>query len=245
MKLPPAAIGLLALVVTATCVTAGFWQLSRLHEKRVLNAQRRAALARPAAPLAATAPGRRAQAGHKVVAEGVYDHSRQVLLSARFHDGELGVEVLTPMFAASSGTLLVNRGWLPSEDGVHALPESLPDPGASRVVGILEPIPDHAPDAGWRRLTEGGAEHWSAHAVDSASVAQDVPYPLAPYVLVALPEAGAPESPVRSGPPLLDENMHLSYAIQWFAFALATAGGTLMLALRRRRAGAAGPPPGG
>jgi cytochrome oxidase assembly protein ShyY1 len=237
VKLHPAAIGAIALVVSAVCLAAGFWQLSRLGEKRELNAALAAALAATPEPLGVTDDALARQAGHKVVAQGIYDESRHVLLSARFHDGELGVEVLTPLFYAPSGALLVDRGWMPAEDGQTTRPESLSASGANRVTGLLEKLPARANMPPWRRLESEGVEHWSTHELDSASVASHPPYPLAPYLLVALPDSGAPAEPVRTGPPMFDELVHLSYAIQWFVFALVTMGGMVTIVLRRRAAG--------
>ena len=243
MRLHPVAIGALALLVTVVCLAAGFWQLSRYSAKRALNAARAAALAAPAEPLGVSDEVLARQAGRKVVAEGVYDDSRHVLLSARFHEADLGVEVLTPLFMPSGQALLVDRGWLRAEDGQTAHPESLPEPGTRRVTGVLEPLPRRDAMPPWRRLESSGAEHWSTHELDSASVAAHLPYRLAPFVLVALPETGAPPEPARTGPPKLDEQVHLSYAIQWFAFALVTIGGTAALALRRRAPRPAAPAP--
>lgn len=235
MKLHPVAIGAIALLVTAVCLAAGFWQLSRLATKRARNAELAAALAAPAEPFAMEAGARSAQAGRKVVAEGTYDDSRHVLLSARFHDADLGVEVLTPLRLAAGGALLVDRGWLEAEDGQTALPESLPEPGPRRVSGVLERVPARDAMPPWRRLESEGAEHWSTHELDSASVASHVPGVLASWLLVALPDSSAPAAMARTGPPMLDEQMHLSYAIQWFAFAIVTIVGTVAIAIRERR----------
>jgi cytochrome oxidase assembly protein ShyY1 len=244
VRFRPVAIGAAALLVTAVCLAGGFWQLARLSAKRALNAARAAALAAPAEPLGQTREALARQAGRKVVAEGAYDGSRHVLLSARFHEGDLGVELVTPIFTTAGQALLVDRGWLRTEDGQTADPERLGGPDTVRVTGVLERLPRREDMPPWRRLEAAGHEHWSTHELDSASVAVHLPFPLAPYVLIALPEPGAPPEPARTGPPMYDEQVHLSYAIQWFAFALVTIVGTAALALRRRapRAGGAAPP---
>lgn len=234
MKLHPALAGALALAVTATCLAAGSWQLSKYFARRALAEARAAALAAPAEPLATADDALARQQGRRVFAEGVYDESRHVLLSARFHKADLGVEVLTPLFTPGGRALLVNRGWLRAEDGQTAHPESLPEPGARRVTGVLERLPRREDMPEWRRLDAAGAEHWSAHELDSASVAKYLPYALAPWVLVALPEPGEPSRLARTGPALPDPQAHLSYALQWFAFALATVIGSVVLALRGR-----------
>jgi surfeit locus 1 family protein len=241
VKFHPALVGAAALAVTAVCLAAGFWQLSRLHTKQALNAATRAALA--AAPeTLGTSPGAIArQAGRKVVAAGEYDEGYHVLLSARFHDADLGVEVLTPLRTAGGLALLVNRGWMHADDGQNAAPESLPEPGARRVVGMLEPLARRDGMPSWRALAGPAAVHWSTHELDSASVAAHAPYALAPAVLVALPDTAASAGFTRTGPPLLDEQVHVSYAFQWFAFAFVTVVGTLAIALRRRSPRPEGP----
>lgn len=236
MKLHPALAGALALAVTAVCVAAGAWQLSKYFARRALAEAHAAALAAPAEPLATSDEALARQAGRKVVAEGAYDESRHVLLSARFHKADLGVEVLTPFFTPGGTALLVNRGWLRAGDGRTAHPESLPEPGARRVTGLLERLPVREGMPEWRRLETAGAEHWSTHDPDSASVAKHLPYRLAPWVLVALPEPGEPTRFARTGPALPDPQVHLSYALQWFAFALVTVIGSVVLAVRGRGA---------
>jgi cytochrome oxidase assembly protein ShyY1 len=236
VKLHPVAAGALALAVTAVCVAAGSWQLSKYFARRALVEARADALAAAAEPLATSEQGLSRQAGRKVVAEGAFDESRHVLLSARFHEADLGVEVLTPLFTPGGTALLVHRGWLRAEDGQTAHPESLPEPGARRVTGVLERLPAREGMPEWRRLETAGAEHWSTHEADSASVAKYLPYRLAPWVLVALPEPGEPSRFARTGPALPDPQVHLSYAIQWFAFALVTVIGSIVLALRGRKA---------
>jgi len=235
VKLPPVLVGAIAVVVAAVCMTAGFWQLSRLHAKRALNAARRAALAAPPVTIEPDARGLGALAGRKVVAFGEYDSTVHVLLSARFYKDDLGVELLTPLRLPGGGALLVDRGWLEAGDGQNAAPSAVAEPGPRRVVGLLIPIERRANMPPWRRLAGDAPERWSAHELDSASVAAHVPATLAHMLLVALPESHAPEGLVRTGLPELDEQVHVSYAIQWFSFAAATIVGSLALALRARR----------
>jgi surfeit locus 1 family protein len=64
--------------------------------------------------------------------------------------------------------------------------------------------------------------------MQAAAIEHDLPYPVLPFYLVALGDsvrstAGAPI--VRIGEPALDEGPHMSYAIQWFSFALIALAG--------------------
>jgi surfeit locus 1 family protein len=47
-----------------------------------------------------------------------------------------------------------------------------------------------------------------------------MPYPIADVYIVQSPDPALPQSPRRIEPPALDDGPHLSYAIQWFAFAV-------------------------
>jgi surfeit locus 1 family protein len=241
---------LVVLAATAMCIRLGFWQLSRLHEKRVLHAAQRALLAEPAIELTLALPDSTPVAGRRVHVRGRWDRSLHILLSGRTHLGAAGVSLLTPARLPSGGAVLVERGWVPAADARIAHPEAFPDSDAD-VNGIAVPFVHSAHPLPWARLESdsAGVTLWSARVPEADSVVARVHGPLAPWLLRALPE---PEASRRGGgepPPIPepyqvpDEAMHLSYAIQWFAIAAIIAFGSLALALRRRpaagRAGAA------
>jgi len=93
--------------------------------------------------------------------------------------------------------------------------------------------------AAWEPLPADSARVLSARALGADSLAGHAPYAIAPWVLRALPDRAAPALPARAVPEPPNSAMHLSYAVQWFLFALAfLAGGALVIA--RGRAAAAG-----
>lgn len=109
---------LFALVILATLIFLGFWQLDRLEQRRAANAARLAALAQPALPLTpetdpATVIGRR------VVVSGVFRNEESIVLRGRRSDsGVDGVHLVTPLqIEGSEYAVLVDRGWLPSAQG--------------------------------------------------------------------------------------------------------------------------------
>jgi surfeit locus 1 family protein len=65
---------------------------------------------------------------------------------------------------------------------------------------------------------EDGQLTW--RRVDLGALRQRLPYPLAPYLVLQEPDSGLPTQPRRDDPPALDDGPHLTYAIQWFAFAI-------------------------
>ena len=75
------------------------------------------------------------------------------------------------------------------------------------------------------------------YRIDIPAIQQQLPYQLEPVYIEQMPEATrSPEQfPIRQEPPLLDEGNHLSYAIQWFTFALVLGFGYIMLVRHRER----------
>src|SRR2546422_170829 len=74
--------------------------------------------------------------------------------------------------------------------------------------------------------------------VDPAALRDSVPYRLLPFVVQQLPTSTAPYRPLPPGlirwpSPELSDGPHLSYAIQWFSFAVIIGVGSLALARKR------------
>ena len=245
----------MAVLVAAVCVRLGFWQLSRLHEKQALNQGLRSALAAPPLDLAgadAAAASRPAGAlqGARYFARGRYDESRQFLLMGRAHDGDPGVEVVTPLLPEDgSAAVLVNRGWIPSIDGATAQPERFPAAGERTIVGLAEPIVRgiaRSRPTPYLRVEIDSLHVWSTPRLDADSVEARLPYRVRPYLLRALPDAAdslevaqeasasAFAGPLRPPVRFYDETVHVSYAGQWFAFAAIALIGSIVLVVRGR-----------
>ncbi len=234
---------LLVLAATAACVGLGVWQLARLHEKHVLHAAQRGLLAQPPIEVTQALPGDTPVAGRRVHVRGRWDRSLHILLSGRTHLGAAGVTLLSPLRLASGQAVLVERGWLPAADARIAHPEHFPDSTAD-LTGIALPFARSPHPVAWVRLESdsAGVVLWSARAPEADTAAARMAGPLAPWLLRALPDAAAPHVLAGEPAPLVepyqvpDEAMHLSYAIQWFAFAGMIGFGSLALAVRSARA---------
>ena len=259
-RLSPVLVLLGAVLVAAVCVRLGLWQVSRLHEKQALNRQLRAALVSPpidlgAADAIAARDGEALRRG-RVAARGHFDETRQFLLMGRAHDGDPGVAVVTPLLPSDGGpAVLVDRGWIPSIDGANAQPERFPAPGERTIVGLAEPLARgvaRTRPAPYFRVEMDSLHVWSTPRLDADSIEARLPYPVRPYVLKAVPDradslevAEAAKTSVFAGPlrwPVrpYDESVHRSYAGQWFAFALISLVGSIVLVLRGRRKAAPG-----
>lgn len=247
------------IAASGVCVRLGVWQLQRRAEKHVLHAAQQAALAAPPLEMADTLLAAPAH-GVRVRARGHWDRRAHVLLSGRTHLGAAGVSLVTPLVLANGERVLVERGWLAAADSRTAHPEH-DDTSLAEVTGVVQGFPKPAMATPWVALPADtdGVALWSARVLVADSARARLGAPLADWVLRVLPtsesdvhahevssRAAPSEHSLRKvepshepAPPepepylIADESMHLSYAIQWFAFAAVIAFGSLALARRK------------
>jgi surfeit locus 1 family protein len=214
-------------LVTATCIRLGLWQLGRLRERRAANAAAASALAEPEADLRAGAVG----PWRRVRVTGDYDHANDIVLRGQAHREQPGVTIVTPLSVEGQrGVVLVARGFVPSADAITAGLDSLREPGTVTVHGVALPLGSR-PDSG-APLTRAGTTTW--RGLDRAALSARLGVPLPDFYVAQLPDSALPAFPRRLPLPALDDGPHLSYAIQWFAFAtIAVVGGTALLGRRR------------
>ena len=212
-------LAVLSLVVAGICVRLGVWQLDRLAERRRGNAALTAS--RAVAPVVVGTAGALADslAQRRVVVRGVPDYGRERVWSGRTFDGTPGVAIITPVRLADGSAVLVDRGWLPSPDARTVDRAAAREGDTLELVGLALRGPRARGDA------------------DPAALADSFPYPLGSLVVQWLPDGGAWSAsalPVRRWPaPPNDDGPHLSYAVQWFAFAAIAIGGAVAV-LRKR-----------
>jgi cytochrome oxidase assembly protein ShyY1 len=237
---PRAILLIVAMAVALGCIRLGLWQLERRAEKRARNAALAAALAGPALELGSARPLASRVGGRVVSVQGRFDMSHQVMLAGREHLGSTGVEVVTPLILADGSAVLVNRGWLASQDPATAHPERHPEPGDRTVRALAEPLA-HAGRGALTRLP-GEPARYLALALRVDSLAARLPYRLSDVVLRELPGPQVPAEPLRTPPAPAADGVHLNYAIQWFAIAAVVLGGSIALAVRGVPGTASGPP---
>lgn len=224
---------LVALLLLPAFIALGFWQLNRAEEKRSLQAEYDRRGQEP--PVALDGHIRRGEdlRFYRVVAEGVYEPERQILLDNRVHAGNVGYYVVTPLRLRDSDTrVLVNRGWVPLGRDRSELPAVAPPADMQRVVGVAT-IPLErkfslgiaAPGPGWETV-------WPY--LDLARYRATVMQPLQPVVILLDPQSAG--GYVRQWA-RLDAGIatHQGYAFQWFALALALVALYLFVNIRRER----------
>lgn len=126
---------IVAILIAGTCVRLGIWQISRLHERRALNAGIEARGRLPVLAVTGTEPLDSVE-WRRVRAAGVYDFTRERVWTGRTFEGVPGVALLTPLRLANGGVVWVNRGWVPSPDAAQVDTGRWREPDSAAVVGV-------------------------------------------------------------------------------------------------------------
>jgi surfeit locus 1 family protein len=218
-----------AAVAAVVFIRLGFWQIGRLHERRARNAT--IAAQQHDAPVGFLAlPADTALAHYRsAMLVGRYDYEHELVLTGRTRHGSPGVELLTPVhLAGSDRAVLVDRGWVYSPDASTVDRARWREGDSARVAGYVELYP---PNAG---VTTSSFGPRIVRRASRSEIAAKIPYPVAPYYLVAMGDTSSAAHPARREALLLDEGPHRSYAIQWFCFAAIAVGGAAAVVFRER-----------
>jgi cytochrome oxidase assembly protein ShyY1 len=208
------AVAVVALVY-ATWLLGG-WQFHRLQSTRhgndVIRTNEKAAPI-PVADL--LAPGRAVHSDdewRRVTATGTYDVAHTITWRYRTDaHGVQGVDVVVPLVTADGTALLVDRGWLQSQDQDNN-PVAIPDPptGTVSVTGWVRQ--DGTGSA--TRVTDLGTR-----AVSSRTIGPAIGRTLYGGFVYLQSEAPAATSALTPNPlPELNDGPHFFYGIQWWFF---------------------------
>jgi cytochrome oxidase assembly protein ShyY1 len=224
------AVGLLAY----GCWWLGEWQFHRLDERQQRNAHVERNIRLDPVPVDdVLAPGDPVAADEewrRVSAEGTYLDDETLLLRYQTRDGASGVDVVTPLRVEGSGALLlVDRGWLATDNaGSSSLDTPPPPSGTVRVVGWARA--DATGDS--TQVTDRSTRAISSKAIGDTldgerlyggflDLQSETPPPSEPLTRTELPDLG-------SGP-------HFFYGLQWWFFAALAVFGFGYLAFDERR----------
>jgi surfeit locus 1 family protein len=205
----------LVLVVVSLFAVAGFWQLSRLADRRASNQRIEDALAQDPVDLdqMVAVGGDRPR---RARATGRYDARRELLVPGRSFEGTGGSHVLTPLVLPSGVAVLVDRGWVPADINEVPVQPAAPPSGRVRVRGVLmppEPKRPLSPD----NPSTGTLK--TLRRIDPVRLREQLPYDVITMYLLLEEQRPAPDELPRYAPlPERTEGSHLAYAVQWFAF---------------------------
>ena len=195
----------------------GRWQFHRLSARQHDNAIITGNLAAPAADVSEVlAPGRPVSDDDQwlhVQATGTYDDAHTVVIRYQTRDGESGADVVTPLVTADGTAVVVDRGWLATENSGSAQVDTPEPPSGTVTVGGWLRQDD---DSDAARVADG-----SARSVSSAEIATTVPYPVYGGFVDATaetPPAATPLQPFEA--PDLGNGPHFFYGLQWWFFGL-------------------------
>lgn len=214
--------GYLALVVgfSIACVLLANWQFARLEEARDENARVTANWDRSPVPLQTVLSGlddfEVDDKWTPVAVSGRYLDDEQLLVRGRPYGGKAGFEVLVPLELDDGSVFIVNRGWVPSGNAQDA-PDAVPAPPSGRVEVVARLKPGEPVVAG-RSAPEGQVA--TIHLPTVAELLGERTYTGAYGILASeqpRPEEARPAGVLKPDP---DEGPHLSYALQWVAFAV-------------------------
>jgi cytochrome oxidase assembly protein ShyY1 len=214
--------GYLALTVlfAVVCVFLGNWQLARRAEAQAEIHRVDNNWSAEPVPLTEALPTLESfdesQKWLPVVMEGSYLHDDELLVRTRPRAGMPGFEVLTPLQLPDGTVFIVNRGWLPTgsaQDAPDVVP-SAPE-GTVTVVARLkagEPSLAGRSSSGNQISTIQLNEISERLGTDNYTGAYGL-------MISESPEAIDPR-PLAVIKPPRDEGPHLSYAFQWYVFAI-------------------------
>ena len=224
---------LLTLTGVVLCGSAGFWQLNRAAEKRVLQQQFATAARDVAARRLVADTEAPAQRYQWLRLAGYYLPEHQVLLDNLSFKGQSGYQVLTP-FSTKMGRVLVNRGWLPAAGDRSVLPDVQVSAEPREVLGRIDWLPQ--PGLVLAPTSIPAEAPWPRRLLfPTATVLRaQTGLPLRDYQLLLAPEM--PDGYTREWQPGgMGPERHLAYAVQWFGLAVTVVVIHGVLALRNAK----------
>ncbi|MFT4009833.1 MAG: SURF1 family protein [Nocardioidaceae bacterium] len=215
------------------CVSAyaawwlGEWQFHRLHDRKDRNAHARANLAMDPVPvtdvMSTEHPVARADEWSRVTITGTFQSADTIVVRYQTRDGTAGVDIVTPVKLDNGQGVLVDRGWMQTENTGDALDQA--PPAASGKVTV----------EGWVRADGSGSstqiEEHSVRAISSVAIGTTLDYPLLQgFVDAESQTPAATDDLTPADPPDLGNGPHFFYGLQWWFFGLLAIFGFCYLA---------------
>lgn len=219
---------LAGVVVMVVCAFLSQWQWERAVQRAAANEVIETSVA--SAPIDETLPaGEALDADVRwtlVEATGVYDADREVVLRAQTNEGLNGFEIVTPLVLADGTAVLVDRGFVPSENTGTVPDYPAPPAGEVTVTGRVYEYEE----------ASGGVTEVDGH-IESRRLSIDL---LGPYFDYELRSAWIADTEPAEGltaleTPSFKDWQNYSYAVQWALFAALVPIGWTVLVRRERK----------
>jgi surfeit locus 1 family protein len=225
---------LAGLALTGVFLGLGTWQVERRVWKLALIDRVEARIhAEPVpAPGPEEWPGLTAASAEyrRVRLTGRFAHDRATLVQALSERGA-GFWVLVPLVTDRGFTVLVNRGFVPTEARERSARAAGEPEGEVTLTGLLRLS---EPGGGFLRRNDPAADRWYSRDVAAIATARgiDGSTAVAPYFVDADAAPNPGGLPMGGLTVVAFHNNHLVYALTWYALALMTAG-ALIFVLRQ------------
>ena len=215
---------LVLFLVMPLLIYLGLWQLDRYEIKRGMVQEQADNQDKSVVVISTKKQIESLGRGREVSLTGEFVLQHTILLINRKHAGRPGFEVFTPFRIVGGDSILVNRGWVADRTGQNFIPELPGIAGKIQLTGLLDTPPSigiklgtpQVGDLGWPRKVLYMEMEW---------LGRDLQLDLPRYTLLQV----SPDEPAYSrnwedhfnNPGGIPAERHMSYAMQWFALALA------------------------
>jgi surfeit locus 1 family protein len=223
-------------LLLASCVALGYWQIGRAREKQALIDEfKRGSDTLIDVTQQAFDSLPRYQS---VSLRGAYEPRRQILLdNMPSATGRPGYRVLTPFRRAGAGKLvIIDRGWVPLGSDRDQLPAVQVAADAREIAGRIDRLPEPGVRAG--PVADENRSGWPRvlNFPTDGDLATAVGEPVESFIVLLHPEA--PDGFERKWRPALrvGPERHWGYAVQWFALAVLAVVVFVAMSLRRESA---------
>jgi cytochrome oxidase assembly protein ShyY1 len=218
----------------------GEWQFGRLEDRKASNAiVERNEDAAPAPVADVLAPGQEVDEDDEwrvVEATGTYAVDDTVVVRYRTRDGASGIDVVVPLETAEGPSLLVDRGWMPTDNqGTDPSEIDIPDPPSGEVTVT-----------GWVRVDATGdstsVANQSTRAISSEQLGPALDREVyGGFVDLRSEDPEPAEALQQAELPELNNGPHFFYGLQWWFFGVLAIFGFFYLAYDEWRKRPGGP----
>lgn len=220
------------LLLVIVFAALGTWQVQRLFWKLDLMARVEARVHREAVPSPAASDWTGIDATkdeyRHVIATGTFEHDKAVLVQAVTELGA-GFWVMTPLVRDDGSTILINRGFVPTDRRDAAARASGEIAGRVTVTGLMRIT---EPGGAFLRSNDPANGRWYSRDVAAIASAQGLAN-VAPYFIDADKTPNTGGLPVGGLTVVSFRNSHLVYALTWYVMALMGAVGAYMIYRQR------------
>ncbi len=210
------------IIAALVMIRLGFWQLDRRAQRLERNARITSRSSQPVLQIDGPLEDPTSVEYRYAIVSGTFDYDNEIIVIGRVRGDAPGLHLLTPLrLAGGNYAVLVDRGWIPYSEREPAARTQYRGPQQAELRGRI--MRSFGTAAGLPAAAQPRRDAWAR--VDVAGIQAQMPYQLLPFYLEQLQEPGETGLPWRGAEIVLDEGSHLSYAIQWFSFAVILLGG--------------------